>query len=111
MLLFASCGKQHQAETVVKEFMQENLKEPSALKSMAFKSLDSTKVIGDSLIAVLRKGAQESSRYKSSMEFAERGTETKLMITRVTYKLNDEEFQDTYYLDGSLSSVVAVKCN
>ena len=110
-LLLASCGRQQQAKSVVKDFMKENLANPSALDIDKFSPLDSTLRIGDSLVTVMRRAAEANQRYKRDISYAEGDTPKKLLMTRVSYKLGDETCQDTYYLDEALSRVVAFKTN
>jgi len=40
MLLSVSCGQQHDAEHIVKEFMKENMKDAAAMSSLDFDRMD-----------------------------------------------------------------------
>ncbi|MBR4363488.1 MAG: hypothetical protein IKP33_00950 [Prevotella sp.] len=113
MLFLASCGKQHQAESVVKDFMEAHLVDPSSLSDVTFRDLDSTTTFrGDSLIQQLRKAAAASGRYQSNASYeAPDGASNKLLFVRVSYRQKGEERSDTYYLNSSLTGVVAVKTN
>ena len=113
MLFLASCGKQHQAESVVKDFMEAHLVDPSSLSDVTFRDLDSTTTFrGDSLIQQLRKAAAASGRYQSNASYeAPDGASNKLLVVRVSYRQKGEERSDTYYLNSSLTGVVAVKTN
>ena len=111
VLLLAACGKQHQAEVLAEEFMEANLSNPGAMSRLEFKDLDSTRVVSDSLVGVMRQRLEQGGRYKSGITYAEGAPTKPLMITRATYLLNGEECQDTYYLDVELTRVVAVKQN
>lgn len=111
LMLLASCGKQHQAESLVKDFMKENMSQPDLMRGANFRKLDSTYVITDSLIQVFHATANQSGRYKANISYAAGEATKPLMITRVSYKWNDAEVSDTYYLDAALTRVVAVKCN
>ena len=111
ILLLASCGQQHQARTLVDDFMEANLADPKALNGVSYASLDSTRVISDSLIGVMRSLAKQNPRFKSDIAYAERKSTRLLYITRVDYCLNQDSCQDTYYLDDSLTGVVAFKSN
>ena len=54
LLLLASCGQQHKAESVVEEFMDKNLRNPDKLQITEFTDMDSTRHINDSTIQALR---------------------------------------------------------
>lgn len=113
MLLLASCGKQHQAESLVKDFMEEHLTDPSSLSKVTFRDIDSTSAFcNDSIIQLIRAHAAESGRYRSDIVYAKPdGATGKLIFIRVNYRLKDQEMSDTYYLNPSLTGVVAVKTN
>ena len=130
VLLFfcVGCGPQHKARTLVDDFMEANLIQPSDLHSVEYAKLDSTRFIGDSLIQVMRQAAEQNPHFRQPISYGtapvpskenessnyarERGTKSSnplLYITRVDYKLGDKECQDTYYLDADLTAVVAFK--
>lgn len=112
MLLSAiSCGQQHKAETVVKDFMTDNMAGDRKPSSMVFSNIDSTKYITDSLIQKMHKDAELSGRYKSNIRYTSGKGLKKLIITRVEYMLDKEKHSDTYYLNEELTRVISVKAN
>lgn len=111
LLLFASCGQQHQAKEVIQEFMDQNVVNPSSRGSISVVKFDSTKVLTDSIIRLMRTKADTIQRYQKSIKYAEGGIGQKLYVTRITYSINDVEYSDTYYLDDQLTRVVAFKSN
>jgi len=111
LLLFASCGQQHQAKTVVQEFVDQHVAEPSARSDISIVKFDSTNVINDSVILAMRANADTISRYVKPINYAEGPIGGKLYVARITYTIYGVECSDTYYLDDKLSRVVAFKSN
>lgn len=111
MLLLASCGQQYDAEQIVKEFMKENMKEGVMTSSPDFDRMDSTKLINNSIIMRIRNFADGSDRYKAGIKYKEGGNGKKLFILRARYRVGNDDFCDTYYLNDSLTRVVAFKAN
>ncbi len=110
-LVFAACGRQHEAEGVVKEFLKTNLNEASSLKIVSFDDIDSTRRVNDSIIQSMRKATDQSAIYKKGIDYADGERTQTLMILRVKYRLGEEEINDTYYLNNTMTEVVAVKTN
>lgn len=111
MLLLTSCGQQHHAESLIKEFMNENLKDATTLKYVDFDKMDSTRHINDSIVYAMRESVNKSVTYKQGIRYTAGNATPKLIIVRVKYKINDAEYHDTYYLDDSLTRVIALKNN
>ena len=111
MLLFVSCGQQHQAKDVIQQFVDQYAAEPSARSSISIVKFDSTKVINDSVILAMRANADTIQRYKKPIKYAEGSIGGKLYVARIAYTIYGVEFSDTYYLDDKLSRVIAFKSN
>ena len=111
LILLTSCGRQHRAESIVEDFIEANAAKPEAVSSIDFRSIDSTRVISDSIISVMRRQAAGSPRYRSDMSFDQSEIILPLIIVRVSYKTDGQECSDTYYLDCDLTRVVALKTN
>ena len=111
MLLLASCGQQHKAETLVEDFMDKNLKSPSKVSIIEFAKIDSTKRINDSIITNMRTVAEQSERYNQGIVYDKSGHGKTLITLRVQYRIANDTCSDTYYLDKELTKVVAFKTN
>ena len=111
MLLFVSCGQQHQAKTVVQEFVDQHVAEPSARSDISIVKFDSTNVINDSVILAIRANADTIQRYKKPIKYAEGSIGGKLYVARIAYTIYGVEFSDTYYLDDQITRVIAFKSN
>jgi hypothetical protein len=111
ILLFTACGEQNKAEKLVDSFMEENLIDASKLNDVDYKKIDSTKIITDSIVNILRKTAENIPHYKQNIKYTPGEIGNKLIITRVTYSIDTQKYQDTYYLDAELTRVVAFKNN
>ena len=106
LLLFASCGQQHEAEQTVKAFIEENMEQPDKITSRDFADLGTTRHISDSLITVMRqRGAQH---FKKGITYGKMPTGD-LYCLRMSYISDGDTLYNTFYLDESLSEVVAFK--
>lgn len=108
VLLFASCGQQHEAESLVKDFLHENLIDASNLADVDFKDIDSTRYLNDSLIANLRRSVRDNAvQYKKDIQYGNTPSGTMLMRLRVTYKVGEKNYVDTYYINKEIGRIVA----
>lgn len=111
VMMFSACGQQHEAEVLVKDFMNENLKNPAALTNVDFAKLDSTSRLNDSIINVLRTLAGQSGRYRDGIRYSDKKQEKPLKILHVQYKIDTTECSDTYYLSRDMTEIIAVKAD
>jgi len=112
VLLLTACGQQHQAKVVVQEFVDQNVTEPSARSSIKMLKFDSTKVLNDSIIALMRTNADTIERYvQKPIKYAPGGVGRMLYVARISYTIYGQEYSETHYLDEQLSRVVAFKTN
>lgn len=102
LLLFASCGQQHQAKSVVKDFMAEQLHKD--VSYLDFTDVDSTHFFTDSLVQALRQRAPQGVRYQ---EWNDRI----LLHIRAQYLEGNDTCSATFYLDRNATGVVAFKLN
>jgi len=110
VLLLASCGRQHNAESTVKDFMEQNLKEPSTLDDINFNDIDSTRYLNDSVVTVMRQTAKSvATQYKSDIQYGSEPIGKSLITARVDYTVGGKSYTDTYYLDKELTRIVAFK--
>ena len=108
LLLTASCGRQQQAKSIVKDFMEQNLTDASQLEYVSFSGIDSTRTISDSLLMALRKQAPQ--HFRSSIQYQQRHSPT-LIHTRVRYLMGGDTMSATFYMDPQLTGVIAFKEN
>ena len=102
LLLFASCGRQQQAKSVVKDFVAQQLKKD--VSYLDFSDVDSTRAISDSLIEGMRhRGPQD-------IHYLDRQTATLLHI-RAKYVFDKDTMSATFYLNPDAEGVVAFKEN
>ena len=112
VLLLTACGQQHQAKEVIQEFVDQNVTEPSARSSIKVVKFDSTKVLNDSIIALMRTNADTIKRYvRKPIKYEPGGVGRMLYVARISYTIYDQEISETHYLDEQLSRVVAFKTN
>jgi len=106
LLLFVSCGQQHKAESLAKEFVAENMEDPSTISGKDFADIGTTRHISDSLITLMRK--RGATGYKKGITYGKMPTGD-LYYLRMSYISNGDTLQNTFYFDSELSEVVAFK--
>lgn len=112
MLLFTACGQQHDAEALVKDFMSENMKGDLRISGRHFTDIDSTILLKPQAIMQMRShAATNAKRYHKEIKYADGKPTRKLYITRVKYYVDMTEVSDTYYIDHTLTRIVAFKEN
>lgn len=111
ILLATSCGQQYKAKRLAEDFMKSNLRDATQLNVTKLSSLDSTKVLNDSIVSDLRQRAERAPHYKRGIAYAPGTVARKLFLSRVSYELGGKRHQDTYYFNDSLTRVVAFKIN
>ena len=106
LLLFTACGQQHEAKSLVKDFVKEHATEE--LNITDFSDLDSTKVISDSLFLVLQQNAAKDPLFKG-VDFNGKKASSPLLYIRMNYKKDTLELSKTFYFDKDLSAIIAFK--
>jgi|SRR5574344_544152 hypothetical protein len=109
LLLFASCGQQHKAESTVEDMLEDNLTNASQMKVIMHEQLDSTRLLTNSNVLLIRKSMADIPYYKKGIKYAPMPKDNMLMISCVVYQLGNKKYRDTYYLDRSLENVIAIK--
>lgn len=66
-LVAVGCGKQHKAESAVKDFLDQNM--TAADYSISFNKIDSTKNLTDSMIIVMKNSAKKNRLFKKNIEY------------------------------------------
>ena len=102
LLLFASCGRQQQAKSIVKDFMEQHLHKD--VSYLDFSDVDSTQTISDSLIQVLQQRAGKNIMYQQRMGQT-------MFYIRAKYLLDKDTLSTTFYIDRDMQGVVAFKEN
>ena len=108
MLLTVSCGRQHDAETTVEEFVSANHTTPDEVDFIKFYDIDSTRILSDSVITATRKKA--SARFRKDITYSP-FTGGRLVYLRADYKCGADTLSATFYLLPTLDGVVAFKEN
>jgi len=103
LLLFAACGRQQQAKSVVKAFMAEQLHRED-VSYIDFSSVDSTHTFNDSLIGALRQHGPKDVSYQPWQGRT-------LLHIRAKYRVEQDTCSTTFYLDPEATGVVAFKDN
>ena len=102
LLSFAACGRQQQAKSVVKDFVEQSLHKN--VTYLDFADLDSTHTISDSLILMLRQRGPKGVKYQERKGIT-------LYYLRANYLEEQDSCSTTFYLDRELTGVVAFKEN
>ncbi|MBO7109635.1 MAG: hypothetical protein J6V97_06030 [Prevotella sp.] len=105
-LLLASCGQRYEAKQLVKAFVKEHATEEIDISS--FSDLDSTKVISDSLLQVMRQRAEKDTLFKD-VKLGSVPPSTTLLYIRMRYGADSLNQSRTFYFDRDLTGIVAFK--
>lgn len=103
-LVAVSCGKQHKAESAVKDFLDQNM--TAADYSISFNKIDSTKNLTDSMIIVMKivrkkQAFQEEHRIRNGNK--------PYIFTKTKICNGKDTVPYTFYLDNTLKNVIAFK--
>ena len=109
LLLLASCGKQYQAKSLVKDYVKTYAVNPDGIDITSFSTLDSTKVIGDSLIQVMRQRAKDDTMFKNNLQFTAEKKGNTLLYIRMRYGNDSISMSKTFYFDADMTGIVAFK--
>ena len=109
LLLLASCGKQYQAKSLVKDYVKTYAVNPDGIDIISFSTLDSTKVIGDSLIQAMRQRAMHDTMFKNDLQFTAEKKGNTLLYIRMRYGNDSLGMSKTFYFDADMTGIVAFK--
>lgn len=107
VILMCACGKQHKAEETVKAFLDNNLK--TTEYSVNFTKIDSTRLVSDSLIHVMRTNAAKNKSFKSGIVYTANPPQRIYMFTKAKIYIGKDTLQHTFYLNPELTKVVSFK--
>ena len=108
LLLFASCGRQQEAKSIVKDFMKTYVEDYSKVSYLEFYDIDSTRNISDSLIQVLH--GRTPAHFSRNISYQQRTGKT-LWLIRTRYLMDEDTCSATFYMDKEMTGVVAFKEN
>lgn len=106
-LAIASCGKQHEAESVVKKFIADN----AAVKdySVEFQRMDSTTHVSDSLIDVMKRAADRNKFFKKGISYEPNSKPGKYIYLPARIYVDKDTLSQTFYLDMEMTHVISFK--
>ena len=94
------------AEQTVKDFVAENMQDGVETSGVDFADLGTTRHINDTLVAKMRKNG--APLFKSGIQYAQ-APAGDLFYLRMRYLYQGDTLQNTFYLDSTLTQVVAFK--
>ncbi len=107
-LLFG-CAKQRKTESVVKDFLNENLTESKY--SVSFSKIDSTAYINAKSINAMKVAVSKNKAYKKGIKYGSDKSSGKYVYTKAKIFVGKDTLIQTFYLDNALTHVVAFKEN
>ncbi len=110
VLMFTSCGDQHKAQSLVKDFLDENLVDQDCSYER-FSRLTPTAMISFGQMKAMRQNVS-----KKNIDYKDAAYPDTLLYLRATYKLTNhqgekQEVTQTFYLDKGLTRVIGFKEN
>lgn len=115
VLMFTSCGDQHKAQSLVKDFLDENLVDQDCSYER-FTRLTPTAMINFEQMKAMRQNVSKLPYVKNNIDYNDTAYPDTLLYLRATYKLTDnqgkkQEVTQTFYLDKGLTRVIGFKEN
>lgn len=116
VLALTSCGDQHKAQSLVKDFLNENLEENDCSYER-FSRLTPTAMIDINGVKAMRQHMSKMPYMKKNINYQDASAiSDTLLYIRATYKLTgkagkEQELTQTFYMDKALTHVVAFKEN
>ena len=108
-MAFTGCNREKsKAESMVKDFLKENLVE-NDFKVMDFSRLDSTTFVSDSMAHMMRMKMANDPLFKPEMNYQKGHKTRNLYFIRVKYRIEKDTILQTFYFDDELSRVVSFK--
>ena len=106
-LVLTSCGDQHKAQSLVKDFLNENL-ENEDCSFKRFSQLTPTAMIDFNRVKSMRQEMNQLPYMKKNIDYNDGTFPDTLMYLRATYQLTThdgkkEELTQTFYLDKALT--------
>lgn len=108
-LMLTACGNQHKTETVVNDFLAENMKQTDY--KIEFSNIDSTALVSDSAIIRMRKASLVNNIYKQPLKYIDAKSNDKYIYTQARIYIGNDTISQTFYLDMQMTGVVAFKKN
>lgn len=114
-LVLTSCGDQHKAQSLVKDFLNENL-ENEDCSFKRFSQLTPTAMIDFNRVKSMCQEMNQLPYMKKNIDYNDGTFPDTLMYLRATYQLTThdgkkEELTQTFYLDKALTRIIAFKEN
>ncbi len=114
-LLLASCGEQHKAQGLVKDFLDQNLTENDCDYEW-FSPISKTAMIDADGVSRMRREVETLPVVRKGIKYREGTHPDTLLYIRATYKLTgksgkQQKYTQTFYMDKELSRIVAFKEN
>ena len=116
VLALTSCGDQHKAQSLVKDFLNENLEERDCSYER-FSRLTPTAMIDMNGVKDMRQHMSQMPYMKKNINYQDASAiSDTLLYIRATYKLTnktgkEQELTQTFYMDKALTRIVAFKEN
>ncbi|MGN1375416.1 MAG: hypothetical protein ACI4V5_02555 [Prevotella sp.] len=104
-----ACGNQHKTETVVNDFLAENMKQTDY--KIEFSDIDSTALVSDSAIIRMRMTALGNNMYRQPLRYKDAIRNDKYIFTQARIYIGNDTISQTFYLDMQMTGVVAFKKN
>ncbi len=115
MLLFTACGEQHKAQSLVKDFLNENLIDKDCCFER-FSKLKPTAMINAERLQTMRKDIETLPIIKKGIKYNDEALPDTLLYIRATYQLTSKDgkkdkYTQTFYMDKAITHIIAFKKN
>ncbi len=112
-LAFASCGQEHKAKSIARDFISTYQVKGDRF-GMSFSKLDSTKHIAKENIQAMRQHVSEIPQFQKGITFEKGDIPNTLLYITARYKVLTPQgdtlsCDNTFYFDQKLERIIAVK--
>ena len=109
VLMLCGCGQKHKAKALIGSFVEENTTMGDMRRS--YDKVDSTFKLTDSIIVNMQQQAANLPHFKKNIAFGEHIKGEPLLYSRVRFTNEHDTLHFTFYMNRSLSQVIACKEN
>ena len=108
-MVISSCGIKHQAKSLVKDYLADNLVNQD-IADLSVSDVDSSFYITPAIIKRMETHLAANKRFKQNIKF-KTAPSRKVLFVQAKYTNGQDTLKQTFYFDDQLTTVIACKDN